>query len=90
MDIGNNVEISDVSNSYVMAAVLSLSICFMLVVVILYSLCQKATSGQGEVNQCAEYDMYKYEPSSDGILDLEYENTFVGVSVPLLQDVSNI
>ena len=31
-----------------------------------------------------------YKPSQGGLLDEEYENTFVGVSVPLLQEVTKI
>ena len=33
---------------------------------------------------------YMYSPGQGGILDEEYTNTFVGVSIPLLQDVSKV
>ncbi len=31
-----------------------------------------------------------YKPSQGDILDDEYENTFVGVDVPLLQEISAV
>ncbi len=38
----------------------------------------------------AQYD-YIYKPqASNSVLDDEYENTFVGVSVPLLQEISKV
>ena len=36
-----------------------------------------------------KYD-YFYKPSNGNALDDEYENTFVGVSVPLLQEVTKV
>ncbi len=33
---------------------------------------------------------YIYKPLAGGALDEEYENTFVGVSIPLIQDVSKV
>ena len=37
----------------------------------------------------AEYD-YLYKPLERGYLDEEYSNTFVGISVPILQDVTEV
>ena len=41
------------------------------------------------VNNSSLYD-YIYKPLESGILDEEYESTFVGVDVPLLQEISVI
>ena len=46
-------------------------------------------SEQTEIMVDSTYD-YIYKPVSGGALDDEYETTFVGVSIPLLQEVTRI
>ena len=60
---------------------------FTILVGVLYH--RRQSSYQSMVMNSSTYD-YIYKPLKKGILDDEYESTFVGVDVPLLQEVSDI
>ena len=60
---------------------------FTILVGVLYH--KRQNSHQSMVMNSSTYD-YIYKPLKKGILDDEYESTFVGVDVPLLQEVSVI
>ena len=87
----------------VLVAIIVVVICF-LVAVILYARYRRVCSNMeriqdepatGPPNEQTEimientYD-YIYKPVSGSTLDEEYETTFVGVSIPLLQEVTRI
>ena len=110
-------------SAYVMAAIMSITICTVLLVLVAYSACRKprAYKYQSIADDANHWDHanvprvkkdeedeeeeeeeeddeeggddvtgYMYTPGHGGHLDEEYDNTFVGVSIPLLQDVSHL
>ena len=77
------------SNGHMAAAVVS-SVCVFILVVILWIYCRKPYNYQKiQSDESSKYE-YIYKPLAGGTLDEEYENTFVGVSIPLLQDNTKV
>ena len=68
-------------------SVIAVVFIFTILVGIVYH--KRQSSYQSIVLNSSSYD-YIYKPLKRGILDDEYESTFVGVDVPLLQEVSVI
>lgn len=66
--------------------------CLLLVCIVLLIYCmfrRRAYSKVAEPDACPPYD-YVYKPTQGGYIEEEYENTFVGVSIPLLQEVTKV
>lgn len=80
----------DQSNSYILAAFLSIAICVLLIMMIMYTFCHKEWPSLEEAGKYLRSDAYEFRPITYGVLDLEHESTFVGVTIPLLNDVSDI
>ena len=80
---------SDMETGFVTAGV---AICLTVIVLGVWYIVKKRRQGYFRIptsSDVRKYD-YFYKPSGGNSLDDEYENTFVGVSVPLLQEVTKV
>ena len=85
-----NERLPRLSRGHTAAAVVA-SVCIFVVLVMVGVYCRKPYNYQHiQSDQLdSKYD-YIYRPLAGGDLDEEYDNTFVGVSIPLLQDNTKV
>jgi hypothetical protein len=80
---------SVLQHSFALSAVSSLCFCAVIVLILLYTMCRRdAAFAHKEPQRKRKKTPDNYELSS--MFDWEYENSFVGLNVPLLRDNSSL
>ena len=85
----NIIKNSDMETGFMTAGV---AVCLTMIILGVWYIVKKRRQGYFRIptsSDVKKYD-YFYKPSNGNALDDEYENTFVGVSVPLLQEVTKV
>ena len=85
----NMIKNSDMETGFMTAGV---AVCLTMIILGVWYIVKKRRQGYFRIptsSDVKKYD-YFYKPSNGNALDDEYENTFVGVSVPLLQEVTKV
>ena len=93
-DLHNNLVVNHIENGEVDLGILVASLGILLAVIVMVSLyfMMRSKRFYSRIPGTGEEQGYEYiyKPLVAGVLDEEYENTFVGVSMPVIQDVTKV
>ena len=93
-DLHDNLVWNLIENGEMDLGLLAASLGILLVVIVMLSLyfMMRSKRFYSRIPGTCEGQDYEYiyKPLAGGAIDEEYENTFVGVSIPLIQDVSKV